>query len=55
MNTELREWRDPAVLWVIGSIVNIFTKFWTGSFIDYRTESEEKAFQLDSIGQQHSW
>lgn len=73
MNTQLREWKDPAVLltslgiagigdfiylvainiivfqmtgsaaavaglWIIGPIVNIFTKFWTGSFIDYRSK-----------------
>ncbi|TAA67463.1 MFS transporter [Planococcus salinarum] len=73
MNTQLREWKDPAVLltslgiagigdfiylvainiivfqmtgsaaavaglWIIGPIINIFTKFWTGSFIDYRSK-----------------
>ncbi|WP_033543460.1 MFS transporter [Planococcus sp. CAU13] len=27
-----------AGLWIIGPIVNIFTKFWTGSFIDYRSK-----------------
>ncbi|WP_152658023.1 MFS transporter [Oceanobacillus sp. CFH 90083] len=27
-----------ASLWVIGPIVNILTKFWTGSFIDYRSK-----------------
>ncbi|WP_088034699.1 MFS transporter [Evansella clarkii] len=27
-----------AGLWIIGPITNIFTKFWTGSFIDYRSK-----------------
>ncbi|MBY7144917.1 MFS transporter [Virgibacillus sp. NKC19-3] len=27
-----------AGLWIIGPIVNILTKFWTGSFIDYRSK-----------------
>lgn len=29
-----------AGLWIIGPIVNIFTKFWTGSFIDYRSKKK---------------
>lgn len=27
-----------AGLWIVGPIVNILTKFWTGSFIDYRSK-----------------
>ncbi|UTR07282.1 MFS transporter [Alkalihalobacillus sp. LMS6] len=27
-----------AALWIIGPLVNIFTKLWTGSFIDYRSK-----------------
>jgi len=27
-------------LWIIGPIVNILTKFWTGSFIDYRSKKK---------------
>lgn len=27
-----------AGLWIIGPLTNIFTKFWTGSFIDYRSK-----------------
>lgn len=27
-----------AGLWIVGPLVNIFTKFWTGSFIDYRSK-----------------
>ncbi|WP_217589383.1 MFS transporter [Lentibacillus saliphilus] len=27
-----------AALWVIGPLVNVLTKFWTGSFIDYRSK-----------------
>ncbi|SET35397.1 Major Facilitator Superfamily protein [Oceanobacillus limi] len=27
-----------AALWVIGPIVNVLTKFWTGSYIDYRSK-----------------
>lgn len=27
-----------AALWIIGPLVNILTKFWTGSFIDYRSK-----------------
>lgn len=29
-----------AGLWIIGPIVNILTKFWTGSFIDYRSKKQ---------------
>ncbi len=29
-----------AGLWIVGPIVNIFTKFWTGSFIDYRSKKK---------------
>lgn len=29
-----------AGLWIIGPIVNILTKFWTGSFIDYRSKKK---------------
>lgn len=29
-----------AGLWIIGPIVNIMTKFWTGSFIDYRSKKK---------------
>lgn len=29
-----------AGLWIIGPIVNIFTKFWTGSFIDFRSKKK---------------
>src|SRR5690625_7059081 len=31
---------DTAVagLWIIGPLTNIVTKFWTGSFIDYRSK-----------------
>lgn len=29
-----------AGLWIMGPIVNIFTKFWTGSFIDYRSKKK---------------
>jgi MFS family permease len=27
-----------AGLWIVGPLTNIFTKFWTGSFIDYRSK-----------------
>ncbi|WP_289890758.1 hypothetical protein [Virgibacillus pantothenticus] len=27
-----------AGLWIIAPLVNIITKFWTGSFIDYRSK-----------------
>jgi len=27
-----------AGLWIIGPLTNIVTKFWTGSFIDYRSK-----------------
>lgn len=29
-----------AGLWIIGPVVSIFTKFWTGSFIDYRSKKK---------------
>ncbi|MDN7240896.1 MFS transporter [Planococcus sp. N028] len=29
-----------AGLWIVGPIVNILTKFWTGSFIDYRSKKK---------------
>ncbi|MEC5424774.1 MFS transporter [Virgibacillus sp. C22-A2] len=29
-----------AGLWIIGPLTNIFTKFWTGSFIDYRSKKK---------------
>lgn len=29
-----------AGLWIIGPIVNIFTKFWTGNFIDFRSKKK---------------
>lgn len=29
-----------AGLWIIGPLVNILTKFWTGSFIDYRSKKK---------------
>lgn len=32
-----------AGLWIIGPLTNIFTKFWTGSFIDYRSKRKMMA------------
>lgn len=29
-----------AGLWIVGPLTNIFTKFWTGSFIDYRSKRQ---------------
>ena len=33
-----------AGLWIVGPIVNILTKFWTGSFIDYRSKKSVIVF-----------
>ncbi|WP_361920352.1 MFS transporter, partial [Streptomyces sp. NPDC046876] len=38
--SSLKKAKSKFGLWIIGPIVNILTKFWTGSFIDYRSKKK---------------